>query len=54
MERLRDDLGIHIVKLDEEEMVFDLVGVDASLANALRRILLAEVRGGEGRRQARL
>lgn len=28
---------------DENELAFDLVGVDASIANALRRILLAEV-----------
>lgn len=28
---------------DKNELVFDLVGVDASIANALRRILLAEV-----------
>lgn len=31
---------------DDNELVFDLVGVDASIANALRRILLAEVRDG--------
>lgn len=28
---------------DELEMEFDLVGVDASIANAFRRILIAEV-----------
>jgi hypothetical protein len=44
VEQLREGLRIHVVKLDAEEMVFDLIGVDASLANALRRILLAEVR----------
>ena len=43
VEHLREGLRIHIVKLDSEEMVFDLMGVDASVANALRRILLAEV-----------
>ncbi len=43
VEQLRARLRIHIVKLDAEEMVFDLIGADASLANALRRILLAEV-----------
>jgi DNA-directed RNA polymerases I and III subunit RPAC1 len=31
------------VRVDDDEMEFDLIGVDASLANALRRILLAEV-----------
>jgi len=30
----------------DEELTFDLTGVDASVANALRRIMLAEVRGG--------
>jgi len=36
-------LHIDIISKDEEEIVFDLIGVDASIANALRRILLAEV-----------
>jgi len=35
--------NIKIKKLDDEEIVFDLIGVDAPLANALRRILIAEV-----------
>jgi len=43
VEYLRENLRIYIVKLDAEEMIFDLIGADASLANALRRILLAEV-----------
>jgi DNA-directed RNA polymerase I and III subunit RPAC1 len=29
--------------LSDEEIVFDLIGIDASIANAFRRILLAEV-----------
>ena len=40
---LRSKLKINILKLNEEEIVFDLVGIDASIANALRRIMLAEV-----------
>jgi DNA-directed RNA polymerase I and III subunit RPAC1 len=44
VERLRDRLRVEVVKLDEEEVVFDLIGADPSLANALRRILIAEVR----------
>ena len=43
VDQLKAGLRIHITKLDHEELVFDLIGVDASLANALRRILLAEV-----------
>lgn len=34
---------IEIIKLDDEEIVFDLVGVEPPLANALRRILIAEI-----------
>jgi DNA-directed RNA polymerase alpha subunit len=34
---------IEIVKLDEEEIRFLLTGVDTSMANSLRRIMLAEV-----------
>ena len=30
-------------KLDEEEIVFDLIGAEPPLANALRRILIAEI-----------
>jgi len=34
---------IDIVSLDESSMEFDMVGIDAAIANAFRRILLAEV-----------
>ena len=34
---------IDIVNLSENETEFDMVGIDASIANAFRRILLAEV-----------
>src|SRR5277367_5069625 len=43
LEAFRDNLSVEIHQLDELEMEFDLVGVDASIANAFRRILLAEV-----------
>ena len=36
-------LRVKIQKLSTRSIEFDLVGVDASIANALRRILLAEV-----------
>jgi len=38
-----DNLRVEIQQLNQFEMEFDLVGVDASIANAFRRILLAEV-----------
>jgi hypothetical protein len=37
-------LQIKIHKLSKRSVEFDLVGVDAPIANALRRILIAEVR----------
>jgi DNA-directed RNA polymerase I and III subunit RPAC1 len=36
-------LAIKILRETEDELDFDVVGIDAPLANALRRILLAEV-----------
>lgn len=38
-----DKLHIEVTKLSKDVIEFDLAGVDASIANALRRILLAEV-----------
>lgn len=32
-----------MVNMDENSMEFDMVGIDAAIANAFRRILLAEV-----------
>ena len=43
LENLKEKLKIKIVSWTEEDIVFDLIGVDASIANALRRIMLAEV-----------
>lgn len=36
-------LKVDIKRLTSEDLEFDLVGVDASIANAIRRILMAEV-----------
>lgn len=43
LKNMQDKLHFDIISKDDEEIVFDLVGVDPSIANALRRILLAEV-----------
>ena len=45
MTAFREGLQVRVVSETdaERELVFDLVGVDAPVANALRRILLAEV-----------
>ena len=37
-------LHVKVNKLSQRSIQFDLVGVDASIANAFRRILIAEVR----------
>lgn len=37
------NLKIEVNRLNEEEIEFDIIGMDASLANAFRRILIAEV-----------
>lgn len=34
---------IEVKELNDEEIVFDIIGIDAPLANALRRILIAEI-----------
>lgn len=34
---------VEIIKLQGDELEFDMIGVDAAIANAFRRILLAEV-----------
>lgn len=43
MKHFLKNCDIEIIKLDDEEIVFDLVGVEPPLANALRRILIAEI-----------
>lgn len=43
LQNLRDKMRIQIIELNEERIVFDIRGIDAAVANALRRILLAEV-----------
>lgn len=37
------NLRINILRLDGDELDFEVIGIDASIANALRRIMLAEV-----------
>eukprot|EP01038_Epipyxis_sp_PR26KG_P011112 gene11112-14914_t len=38
-----EKMKFNILKLNDEEIEFELIGVDSSVANALRRIMLAEV-----------
>jgi hypothetical protein len=43
IENLNNNMKVDIISLNDSDMDFDLIGVDPSVANALRRILLAEV-----------
>ncbi|XP_014882681.1 DNA-directed RNA polymerases I and III subunit RPAC1-like [Poecilia latipinna] len=43
MKRFQKNFRIDVVHLDENSMEFDMVGIDAAIANGFRRILLAEV-----------
>lgn len=38
-----NQISIKIIKNTFEELIFDITGIDAAIANALRRIMLAEV-----------
>nr|XP_032818726.1 DNA-directed RNA polymerases I and III subunit RPAC1 isoform X2 [Petromyzon marinus] len=42
-EKFEQNFRIDVVRMEDMEMEFDMVGVDAAIANAFRRILLAEV-----------
>ncbi|XP_020103496.1 DNA-directed RNA polymerases I and III subunit rpac1-like isoform X1 [Ananas comosus] len=43
MDNFCKNFKIEIKRLTEDEMEFDMIGIDASIANAFRRILIAEV-----------
>lgn len=43
LDELASQMTIQPTRLSEDRIEFDLIGVDASIANALRRILMAEV-----------
>eukprot|EP00188_Purpureofilum_apyrenoidigerum_P001541 Plantae.Rhodophyta-Purpureofilum_apyrenoidigerum.ctg18592.p1 GENE.Plantae.Rhodophyta-Purpureofilum_apyrenoidigerum.ctg18592~~Plantae.Rhodophyta-Purpureofilum_apyrenoidigerum.ctg18592.p1 ORF type:complete len:396 (+),score=62.86 Plantae.Rhodophyta-Purpureofilum_apyrenoidigerum.ctg18592:53-1189(+) len=43
VEHLRDRMQIRVLSRDRDRLVFEIVGIDAPIANTLRRILLSEV-----------
>jgi len=43
IEEFKKNFSIKIISMNEEEMIFDMVGVEAPIANAIRRILISEV-----------
>ncbi|CAA3015489.1 DNA-directed RNA polymerases I and III subunit rpac1 [Olea europaea subsp. europaea] len=43
LKHFHDNFRVEVIRLNEDDMEFDMIGIDAALANALRRILIAEV-----------
>ena len=43
MEDFRDSFGVVVNWIKGSDMEFDLIGIDPAIANALRRILIAEL-----------
>jgi DNA-directed RNA polymerases I and III subunit RPAC1 len=43
MDTFKRELNIQFISSDEETLVFDISGINAAIANAFRRILIAEV-----------
>ncbi|KCV70498.1 hypothetical protein H696_02839 [Fonticula alba] len=43
IEKFQKTFKVQVIKLTDDHIEFDFVGIDAALANAIRRILLAEV-----------
>lgn len=44
LEDFKRDFTINVLEMNEEQMIFEMIGIDAPFANAFRRILIAEVR----------
>jgi len=42
-DEFQENFSIKIIKMNDEELIFDMIGVEAPIANAFRRILIAEV-----------
>ncbi|KAG9464894.1 hypothetical protein GDO78_019238 [Eleutherodactylus coqui] len=43
LHRFEKDFRVDVIRMEDDVLEFDMVGIDAALANAFRRILLAEV-----------
>lgn len=44
LDQFRNNFKVEVIRLSEDEIEFDMIGIDAAIANAFRRILIAEVR----------
>ncbi|KAG8386006.1 hypothetical protein BUALT_Bualt03G0104100 [Buddleja alternifolia] len=43
LEEFRNNFRVDVIKLSEDDMEFDMIGIDAAIANAFRRILISEL-----------
>lgn len=43
LDQFSNNFRVEVSRLTEDEMEFDMIGIDPAIANAFRRILLAEV-----------
>lgn len=43
LEHFRQNFRVEVIRLSEDDIEFDMIGIDAAIANAFRRILIAEV-----------
>lgn len=43
LDQFRKNFRVEVIRLTDNDMEFDMIGIDASIANAFRRILIAEV-----------
>ncbi|KAF5728477.1 RNA polymerase I subunit 43 isoform 1 [Tripterygium wilfordii] len=43
LDHFRDNFRVEVKRLNKEDMEFDMIGIDAAIANAFRRILIAEL-----------
>ncbi|KAF7145311.1 hypothetical protein RHSIM_Rhsim04G0011300 [Rhododendron simsii] len=43
LDQFRNNFKVEVIRLSEDEIEFDMIGIDAAIANAFRRILIAEL-----------
>ena len=38
-----DNFKVKVIRMTKDDMEFDMIGIDAAIANAFRRILISEI-----------
>ena len=39
----RDNFKVEVIQMTKDDMEFDMIGIDATIVNAFRRILISEI-----------